>query len=219
MIRVMLVDDHQLIRIALGQILGGHADIEVVAEAADGEEALVRARAAKPDVILIDVDMPGMGGVEATRRLSALAHKPRVVAISVHDQMPYPQRMMEAGAVGYLPKGGSADEVLAAVRAVARGQPYIAPVIAGKMFLTSMNRSGSAGNGAQVLDTLSAREMQVMLALVNGQNPQQIGEALKISAKTVCTHRYHIYEKLGVDSDVALTHLAYRYGLIEVSQS
>ncbi|RTL01492.1 MAG: response regulator transcription factor, partial [Lysobacterales bacterium] len=191
MIRVMLVDDHQLIRIALGQILGGHADIEVVAEAADGEEALVRARAAKPDVILIDVDMPGMGGVEATRRLSALAHKPRVVAISVHDQMPYPQRMMEAGAVGYLPKGGSADEVLAAVRAVARGQPYIAPVIAGKMFLTSMNRSGSAGNGAQVLDTLSAREMQVMLALVNGQNPQQIGEALKISAKTVCTHRYH----------------------------
>lgn len=219
MIRVMLVDDHQLIRIALGQILGGHADIEVVAEAADGEEALVRARAAKPDVILIDVDMPGMGGVEATRRLSALAHKPRVVAISVHDQMPYPQRMMEAGAVGYLPKGGSADEVLAAVRAVARGQPYIAPVIAGKMFLTSMNRSGSAGNGAQVLDTLSAREMQVMLALVNGQNPQQIGEALKISAKTVCTHRYHIYEKLGVDSDVALTHLAYRYGLIEISQS
>lgn len=219
MIRVMLVDDHQLIRIALGQILGGHADIEVVAEAADGEEALVRARAAKPDVILIDVDMPGMGGVEATRRLSALAHKPRVVAISVHDQMPYPQRMMEAGAVGYLPKGGSADEVLAAVRAVARGQPYIAPVIAGKMFLTSMNRSGSAGNGAQVLDTLSAREMQVMLALVNGQNPQQIGEALKISAKTVCTHRYHIYEKLGVDSDVALTHLAYRYGLIELSQS
>lgn len=179
----------------------------------------MRARAAKPDVILIDVDMPGMGGVEATRRLSALAHKPRVVAISVHDQMPYPQRMMEAGAVGYLPKGGSADEVLAAVRAVARGQPYIAPVIAGKMFLTSMNRSGSAGNGAQVLDTLSAREMQVMLALVNGQNPQQIGEALKISAKTVCTHRYHIYEKLGVDSDVALTHLAYRYGLIEVSQS
>lgn len=219
MIRVMLVDDHQLIRIALGQILGGHADIEVVAEAADGEEALVRARAAKPDVILIDVDMPGMGGVEATRRLSALAHKPRVVAISVHEQMPYPQRMLEAGAVGYLPKGGSADEVLAAVRAVARGQPYIAPVIAGKMFLTSMNRSGSAGNGAQVLDTLSAREMQVMLALVNGQNPQQIGEALKISAKTVCTHRYHIYEKLGVDSDVALTHLAYRYGLIEVSQS
>lgn len=219
MIRVMLVDDHQLIRIALGQILGGHADIEVVAEAADGEEALVRARAAKPDVILIDVDMPGMGGVEATRRLSALAHKPRVVAISVHEQMPYPQRMLEAGAVGYLPKGGSADEVLAAVRAVARGQPYIAPVIAGKMFLTSMNRSGSAGNGAQVLDTLSAREMQVMLALVNGQSPQQIGEALKISAKTVCTHRYHIYEKLGVDSDVALTHLAYRYGLIEVSQS
>lgn len=219
MIRVMLVDDHQLIRIALGQILGGHADIEVVAEAADGEEALVRARAARPDVILIDVDMPGMGGIEATRRLSALAHKPRVVAISVHDQMPYPQRMLEAGAVGYLPKGGSADEVLAAVRAVARGQPYIAPVIAGKMFLTSMNRSGSAGNGAQVLDALSAREMQVMLALVNGQNPQQIGEALKISAKTVCTHRYHIYEKLGVDSDVALTHLAYRYGLIEVSQS
>lgn len=219
MIRVMLVDDHQLIRIALGQILSGHTDIEVVAEAADGEEALVRARATKPDVILIDVDMPGMGGVEATRRLSALAHKPRVVAISVHDQMPYPQRMMEAGAVGYLPKGGSADEVLAAVRAVARGQPYIAPVIAGKMFLNSMNRSGGAGNGAQVLDALSAREMQVMLALVNGQNPQQIGEALKISAKTVCTHRYHIYEKLGVDSDVALTHLAYRYGLIEISQS
>lgn len=219
MIRVMLVDDHELIRIALGQILGGHADISVVAEAADGEEALVRARSVKPDVILIDVDMPGMGGVEATRRLSALAHKPRVVAISVHEQMPYPQRMMEAGAVGYLPKGGAAEEVVAAVRTVARGQPYIAPVIAGKLFLNNIARGNGSGSAAQVLEALSAREMQVMLALVNGQNPQQIGEALKISAKTVCTHRYHIYEKLGVDSDVALTHLAYRYGLIEVSQS
>lgn len=211
MIKVMLVDDHELIRIALAAVLGEQDDIRIVATAADGEEALRLARAMLPDVVLVDVDMPGMGGLEATRRLATLAHAPKVIALSVHEQPPYPQRMLEAGAVGCLPKGGSADEVVAAVRAVARGLPYIAPKIAGSLILARVHRADSSP-----LESLSRRELQVMLMLVQGHNVQHIADALKISTKTVFTHRYRIYAKLGVDNDVALTHLAYRYGVVEI---
>ncbi len=214
MITVMLVDDHELIRIALAKILGERDDIAVVAEAGDGEEALARARETRPEVVIVDVDMPGMGGVEATRRLSALPHKPRVIAISVHDQLPYPQQMLEAGAMGYLPKGGGADEIVAAVRSVARGEPYVAPAIAGKLVMANLHRTA-----VSPLAALSPREQQIMQMLVQGLGPQAIGETLNISAKTVCTHRYRIYEKLGVDSDVALTHLAYRFGLIKTASA
>ncbi|PWV60553.1 response regulator [Plasticicumulans acidivorans] len=211
MIHVMLVDDHELIRIALAKVLGDSVGISVIAEAVDGEDALAKARALKPDVVLIDVDMPGMGGVEATRRLAALPHQPKVVAVSVHDQPPYPQRMMEAGAVGYLPKGGAAEEVVDAVRVVARGGAYIAPTIAGQLVMASIRQRAD-----NPFEGLSAREMQVALMLVQGRALQEIADALSIGYKTVCTHRYRIFQKLGIDSDVKLIHLAYRYGVVDI---
>ncbi len=210
MITVLLVDDHQLIRIALGKILGDADGIDVVGEACSGEQALELARRLRPDVVIVDVDMPGMGGVEATRRLSALPSRPKVIVISVYAQSPYPQRMLEAGAMGYLPKGGKAEEVVEAVRSVAQGQPYVAPQIAGDLAMASLR-----GAGSSPVDCLSRREMQVMLMLTQGHSPQSIAKALNISPKTVFTHRYRIYDKLGVDSDVALTHVALRHGLLD----
>jgi two-component system invasion response regulator UvrY len=210
MIDVMLVDDHELIRIALGKILGEAKDINVVADAGSGEEALEKARRIQPTVVVLDVDMPGMGGVETTRRLTALPSKPRVIVISVHSQAPYPRRLLEAGALGYLPKGGRAEDVLAAVRTVSKGLPYIAPEIAGALALENL-----PGGSKSPLEVLSRREMQVMMMLTQGNSAQAIAERLNISSKTVCTHRYRIYEKLGVDSDVALTHVAMRYGILE----
>jgi two-component system invasion response regulator UvrY len=206
----MLVDDHELIRIALGKILGDASDVSIVAEASNGEEALKKARQDKPDVVILDVDMPGMGGIEATQRLNALPSKPKIIVVSVHSQAPYPQRLLEAGAMGYLPKGARSDEVLAAVRAVNRGKPYVDSEIAGDLAMASLRNSGKSP-----LDSLSKREIQIMMLLTNGKSTQAIAESLNISIKTVFTHRYRIYEKLDVDNDVELTHLALRYGILE----
>ncbi len=209
MIKILLVDDHELIRIALAQILDGASDVQVIGQASSGEAALDLARRLLPDVVIVDVDMPGMGGVEATRRISALPGKPKVIVISVHTQSPYPQRLLEAGATGYLPKAGHAQDILAAVRSVYRGKPYIATEIASDLAMAAV-----AGDKSP-LDSLSQREMQVMMMLTRGQTLQSIAKALNLSPKTVATHRYRIYGKLGVDNDVALTHLAIRYGLLE----
>ena len=209
MIHVMLVDDHELIRIALAKILGEARDIKVIAEASSGEEALEQARRLKPDVVMLDVQMPGMGGIEATQRLISLPCKPKVIVISVYSQEPYPRRLLEAGALGYLPKGVRAEEILAAIRSVVKGRPYLSAEIASALALASL-----AGGPKSPLDTLSKREMQVMLMLIQSYSPQAIAESLNISIKTVFTHRYRIYDKLGVDNDVALTHLALRHGVL-----
>jgi two-component system invasion response regulator UvrY len=208
MIHVMLVDDHELIRIALAKILNEAEDIKVIAEASSGEEALEKARKVKPGVVILDVQMPGMGGIEAAQRLIALPYRPKIIVISVYTQDPYPRRLLEAGALGYLPKGGRAEEVLAAVRSVAKGRPYLSAEIANALAL-----AGLSGGRGSPLDALSKREMQVMMMLTQGHSPQAIADSLNISIKTVFTHRYRIYEKLNVDNDVALTHLALRHGI------
>ncbi len=209
MIRVMLVDDHALIRVALRRILEEAGDIEVVAEAGNGEEAVDIARRQPVDLVVMDVDMPGIGGVEATRKLNTISGGPKVIVISVHSQDPYPKRLLEAGASGYLSKSSGAQEVLTAIRTVYNGQPYVAPEVAGQLALASINRTESP------LDLLTQREMQVMLMLTRGQNAQAISRNLNLSPKTVCTYRYRLYEKLDVRNDVELTHLAIRHGLIE----
>ncbi len=209
MIRVLVVDDHALIRVALKRILEESGDIEVVAEVSSGEEAVEIARRQPLDLVVMDVDMPGMGGVEATRKLNNISGGPRVIVISVHSQDPYPKRLLEAGASGYLSKSSGATEVISAVRTVHAGHPYVAPEVAGQLAMASINRTESP------LDSLTQREMQVMLMLTRGQNAQSISRTLNLSPKTVCTYRYRLYEKLDVRNDVELTHLAIRHGLIE----
>ncbi|AGA91341.1 response regulator containing a CheY-like receiver domain and an HTH DNA-binding domain [Thioflavicoccus mobilis 8321] len=210
MIRVFLVDDHELVRTGIRRILEQTGDIVVVGEAADGDAALKVVKNANPHVVLMDISMPGgMGGIEATRRLVRLMPGVKVVALTVMDEDPFPLRLREVGAVGYLTKGCPANEMIDAVRAVMRGQPYVDLALARKHMLADWQ-----GMGATPFAELSSREMQVALMILDGRRTQEISGTLSLSPKTVSTYRQRIYEKLDVKTDVELTRLAYRFGLI-----
>lgn len=209
MISVFLVDDHELVRTGIRRLLEEAVDIQVVGEAGDGAEALKEARRLRPQVVLMDVNMPGMGGIEATRRMVRLLLDVKVIALSVLDEEPFPARLKEAGAVGYLSKGCPAKEVIEAIRTVHRGLPYIGSSVARKHMIADWQ-----GASATPFAELSAREMQVTMMILNGQRTQEIAEALALSPKTVSTYRQRIYDKLHVQTDVEITRLAYRYGII-----
>lgn len=209
MIKVYLVDDHELVRTGIRRILEEARDMQVVGEASDGDEALKAVRSVDPDVVLMDVNMPGMGGMEATRRMLRLLPDVKVIALTVLDDDPFPARLREAGAVGYLTKGCPAEEMIEAVRTVHRGFPYIASSVARKHMISDWQ-----GMASTPFQELSGREMQVALLILDGQRNQDIAEGLSLSPKTVSTYRQRIYEKLHVKTDVELTRLAYRHGII-----
>jgi two-component system invasion response regulator UvrY len=210
MIRVMLVDDHRLVRAGLKRVLSEVPDVNVVSEAGTGEEALELARQQRPDVVLMDVNMPGMDGLETTRRMVARMPQTKVVAVSMHMEEPYPSRMLAAGASGYISKDSAAEEVVAAIRRVHQGGHYVAADVAGNL-AASLIKGGSG----QPFEQLSQRETQVMLMVTKGYSTQDISDRLALSPKTVSTYRYRLFEKLGVSNDVELTRLAMRYGLLD----
>ncbi|HEV2110900.1 MAG TPA: UvrY/SirA/GacA family response regulator transcription factor [Gammaproteobacteria bacterium] len=211
MVSVLLVDDHKLMRTGIKLILDDTADIRVVGEASTGEEALERARALKPNVILMDVSMPGIGGLEATRKLAMSLPETRVIVLSAQTAEPFPMRLMEAGAAGYLTKDSAGDEIVTAIRRVLAGERYISADIARQMALQAVNKT----SGASPFEQLSSREMQVMIMATGGHSVQAISDKLHLSPKTVSTYRSRLFQKLGVSNDVELTRLALRYGVIE----
>jgi two-component system, NarL family, invasion response regulator UvrY len=213
MIKVLLVDDHELIRTGVRGILDKAPDIEVAAEASNGEEAVELVKKISPDVVLMDVNMPGMGGIEATRRVLRVNPKLKVIALTVLDDDPFPSRLHEVGAMGFLTKGCPADEMLRAIRAVYNGHHYIASEVARKHTLTEWH--GSSDNPFK---QLSSRETQVLLQILEGQKNQEISDILSLSPKTVSTYRQRIYEKLDIKNDVELTRLAYRHGILSDNQ-
>ncbi|WP_372862056.1 response regulator [Spongiibacter sp.] len=212
MITVLVADDHAMVRTGIAGMLDEADDIQVVAEAASGEEAIQRCRELKPDIVLMDIRMPGMGGLEATRKLQQLVPETRIIAVSACEQEPMPSRLLKAGAWAYLSKGGddSGQEVLTAVRQVASGKRYLSPAIAQALALR-----GYDDQSASPFDSLSEREIQISIMIGNGLRVQDIADTLHIQAKTVNSYRYRIFEKLDVNGDVALTLLAIRHGLIE----
>ncbi|GLR37945.1 response regulator GacA [Pseudomonas plecoglossicida] len=185
--------------------------LQVVGEADSGESALKQARELKPDVVLMDVKMPGIGGLEATRKLLRSHPDIKVVAVTVCEEDPFPTRLMQAGAAGYLTKGAGLDEMVQAIRLAFAGQRYISPQIAQQMALKSFQPQGSP------FDALSEREIQIALMIVGCQKVQIISDKLCLSPKTVNTYRYRIFEKLSVTSDVELTLLAVRHGMVDAS--
>ncbi len=207
-----MVDDHDLVRMGITRMLSDVSDISIVGEANSGEEAIIQARALKPDVVLMDVRMPGIGGLEATRKLLQHDRSIRVVAVTVCDEEPFPTRLMQAGASGYVTKGAALDEMVTAIRKVAAGQRYISPDIA-QILLARMYDPDNAGP----FDSLSEREMQIALMIVGCEKVQGISDKLHLSPKTVNTYRYRIFEKLNITSDVELTLLAVRHGMIDAS--
>ena len=215
MINTLVVDDHDLVRYGLTRILADMPHINVVGEAASGEEAVKLTRELKPDVILMDVLMPGMGGLEATRRIHHFDPEIKVIAVTACDDDVYPSRLLNAGASGYLTKGADVEEMLKAIETVHTGKRYISPDIAQKMALKSF---GKASNKLP-FDQLSERELQISMMIMDCNRVNEIAESLCLSPKTVNTYRYRIFNKLGINSDVELVLMAVRYGLLDASEA
>ena len=211
MIRVLVVDDHDLVRTGITRMLADIDGLQVVGEACTGEEALLKVRELKPDVVLMDVKMPGIGGLEATRKLMRSHPDIKVVAVTVCEDEPFPTRLLQAGAAGYLTKGAALDEMVQTIRLVFAGQRYIDPQIAQQLALKSFQPQ----NSGSPFDLLSEREIQIALMIANCQKVQTISDKLCLSPKTVNTYRYRIYEKLAITSDVELALLAVRHGMVD----
>ena len=211
MIRLLLVDDHELFRSGVRSILETAGDMEVLADADSGEQALEAASRYQPDVVLMDVNMPGIGGIEATRRLLRHNQGIKVIALTALSDDPFPNQLLDAGASGYLTKGCPAEELFEAIRSVYSGNHYLSQDIAQKLALSGFVQQGEQSP----LSVLSAREMQVMLMITQGHSTQDISETLFLSPKTISTYRTRMFEKLGIRNDVELTHLAIRHKLVE----
>jgi two-component system, NarL family, response regulator NreC len=222
-ITVILVDDHDVVRTGLRSYLNTQADVKVVAEARNGEEALLRAEETKPDLVIMDITMPGMDGLEATRRLKIQNPNCLVLALTVHEDKQYFMEMLSAGASGYITKQAAADDLVAAIRAVAAGQVYLQPALA-RWLLDDYQRLAKqeeaqvkpAENGEPVvgLEILSQREREVLELVGQGWNNQLIGKQLGLSPKTIARHRERIMHKLNMHSRTELVKFAIRTGLI-----
>lgn len=210
MIRVLIVDDHDLVRTGLRHILDRADNVTVIGEAGSGEEAIRRQREMQPDVVLMDISMPGMSGMEVTQRMLRSDDSIRIIILTAHAQSPFPTRLLEAGAMGYLTKACAADELLNAIHSVAEGRRYIGSEIAQQLALALL-----PGTEQSPFEDLSSREMEVTLMLTQGMSVADIAQTMSLSPKTVSTYKYRIYEKLHVKNEVELTRLAMRHGLIE----
>jgi two-component system, NarL family, invasion response regulator UvrY len=208
MIRVMLVDDHALVRMGFRMLLAD-AQVEVVCEAGSGEQACQEYAAVAPDVVVMDLSMPGMGGLEATRRLLAQDPKARILALSAHEDTAHPRRVLRAGALGYLAKRSAPEALIVAVTAVARGERYLDAQTAQALAVAQIDGEASPA------DMLSEREFSVFIQLARGMSVAQIAENLKLSPSTVGTHLYHVKQKLRANNQSELTLVALRWGLIE----
>jgi len=226
-IRLMLVDDHQVVRVGLKTFLQTQEDFDVVAEASDGEEAVSRALEMHPDVILMDITMPGVDGLEATRRLRVLCPKCLILALTVHDDKQYFMQMLAAGASGYITKQAAGDDLIAAIHTIYAGNVFLQPALARWLLedyqrlarqsatqpsvLTEVDEANVIG-----LDVLSLRERQVLELVANGLNNQQIGQRLALSPKTIARHRERIMRKLNMHSRTELVKFAIRTGLVQL---
>lgn len=207
----MLVDDHAVVRMGFKLLLQASDDIAVVAEADSGEAACQRFDEAAPDVVVMDLAMPGMGGMEAIKRLCAKNARVRILALSAHEDISHPMRALQAGAMGYLSKRSAPEVLIDAIRAVAKGQRYVDAQIAQRIAVQAISGDKSP------VEKLSGREFEVFAQLARGQSVAQISDTLKLSASTVGTHLYNIKQKLGLNNQAEITLLAVRHGVISVT--
>lgn len=212
-IKILVVDDHDLVRMGIARMLEDVEDFEVVGDAKTGEEALKICRKQQPDVVLMDVKMPGMGGLEATRKLLAVDPSIKVIAVTACDDDLYPERLMKAGALGYITKGAEVEEMITAINSVCKGRPYMSNSVAQQLALKKFSGNNE---GASPFESLSERELQTAVMIVNGSKVQEVADTFCVSPKTVNSYRYRIFDKLGVHSDVELALLAVRHNILEL---
>ncbi len=210
---VLVVDDHDLIRLGICRLLSDVPGINVIDQAASGEEAIVLVRKHRPDIVFMDIRMPGIGGLEATQRILSQQPNTKVIVISAFNDDVYPMTLLKAGASGYITKNADTDEIKTAIETVLLGKVYVSPRLAQMMVV-----NGLSNQPESPLSLLSPRELQIAELITNGKRANDVAETLNISPKTINTYKYRIYEKLGVSNDVELTLAAVKHGLVDPSE-
>jgi two-component system invasion response regulator UvrY len=209
MIRVMLADDHAVVRMGFRLLLEGSPDIRVVAEAETGEDAVRRFTEVKPDVVVLDLSMPGIGGLEALSRILARESGAKVLVLTAHEDAMHAKRVLKAGALGYLSKRSAAEALIQAIRQVWAGRTFLEPAIAQQLAVQQLTGERNP------VDMLSEKEFKVFLALARGQSVADIAEVMSLSPRTIGTHLYNIKQKLGASNSAELAIVAMRHGLLE----
>jgi two-component system, NarL family, invasion response regulator UvrY len=208
-IKVMLVDDHAVVRMGFKMLLETDSGIKVIAEAENGETAIKLFVEHKPDVVVMDITMPGIGGMEAIERIMAKDNSAKILVLSAHEDSVHPKRVLNAGAMGYLTKRSAAEEMIKAIRQVASGKKYIEASIAQQMAIQQLSGDQSP------VDVLSEREFEVFMSLAKGKTTNEIAETLFLSPRTVGTHLYNIKQKLNANNSAEIALIAMRSGLLE----
>jgi two-component system invasion response regulator UvrY len=208
-INVLLVDDHAVVRMGFKMLLESASDIKVIAEAENGEQAVKMYMEHKPDVVVMDITMPGIGGLEAIERIMAKDNAARVLVLSAHEDSVHPKRVLNAGAMGYLTKRSAAEELIKAIRTVAGRKMYLEANIAQQMAIQQLSGEQNP------VDVLSDREFEVFMALAKGKTTNEIAETLCLSPRTVGTHLYNIKQKLNANNSAEIALIAMRSGLID----
>lgn len=208
-IKVMLVDDHAVVRMGFRLLLEGSPDIQVIGEVESGEEAVRQFQELAPDVIVMDISMRGIGGLEAIERILAKKPQQKILVLSAHEDVMHARRVLKARASGYLTKRSAADVLMEAIRLVHRGHIYLEPMIAQELALQQVSGSKNP------TDALSEKEFKVFLALAKGQSVQEIANMMFLSPRTVGTHLYNIKQKLGASNSAELAIIAIRSGLMD----
>ncbi len=214
MISVLLTDDHELVRTGIKRLLEDSGRIQIVGEAESGEQSIKMADELKPDVILMDINMPGIGGIEACQRILKKHPQQKIIILTVHTEQTIPKRMLEIGAKGYLTKECRLEEMLQGIDNVVNGHSYIASSIAQQLALSLL-----PGNEANPIDRLSRREFQVMMLMSQGMSNADISDKLCLSPKTISTYRLRILEKLGAQNEVDLVRIAVEQGIVDFGNS
>lgn len=213
-IRVLLVDDHALVREGIRSLLQLHSDIDVVGEASDGREAIQKTRESDPDVVVLDISMPSMGGIEATRQIVKENPSARIVVLSRHDNLSYARSLLEAGASGYVPKKAVSAELATAIRAVYAGEVFLYPSIA-KAVTKDYVQLVQSQHKTDAYERLTEREREILMLIAEGYSSRQIADQLYLTVKTVLNHRRNIMDKLGIGNPAQLIKYAIKIGLVD----
>jgi len=208
-IKILLVDDHAVVRMGFKMLIEAETDIKVIGEAESGEAAVKLFQELKPDIIVMDITMPGIGGLEAIDRIMAKDKNTKILVLSAHEDSVHPKRVLNAGAMGYLTKRSAAEELIKAIKSIHQGKRYLEPNIAQQMAITHL--SGETNP----VEILSDREFEVFMALAKGKSTNDIADTLCLSPRTVGTHLYNIKQKLNANNSAEIALIAIRCGLID----
>lgn len=208
-LNVLLVDDHSVVRMGFKMLIDSEKDMQVIAEAETGEDGIIKFQEIKPDVIVMDITMPGIGGLEAIERIIAKDKNARILVLSAHEDSVHPKRVLSAGAIGYLTKRSAAEELINAIRTVGSGKKYIESSVAQQLAITQLSGENDP------TEVLSDREFEVFISLAKGKSTNEIADTMCLSPRTVGTHLYNIKQKLNANNSAEIALIAIRCGLLE----